>query len=77
MDGSGIVVNTFELQSVTSEAKTQTVLARDLLELVFTEEALKTCSLSGGLTKKGEPARPGLNPTGVNAILGIILFHFS
>ena len=70
---SKIYVNKFELKTAKSRCQNQTELARALMKSVFTDEALKKCSLTGQRAKgtpKTEIGRPGLDEKCVNAILG-------
>ena len=61
-----------ELQSLKKMVKSQTVLARNLLLLVFKRKALEMCSVygkaSGGKGSKEEP-RAGLNKKAVSTLL--------
>ena len=59
----------FKLDSITDTATTPNILARDLMELVFTKEALAKCTLGEADPKKGTERRPGLFPDGVEATL--------
>lgn len=65
---SGIYINKNSLTNAVNTNNKQTTLARALMQAVFTDEALKTCTLRG---KSGK--RPGLDQDGVNAILGTYL----
>ena len=67
--GSRIYVNVFDLKTALTVAKSNSELARDLLPLVFTEDALSKCSLGGALASNGATRRPGLNKRGVNGII--------
>ena len=70
--GSKIYANKFELKTAKLKTKNQNELARALMKIIFTDEALIKCSLTGQRAKGSNQndARPGLCEKGVDAILG-------
>lgn len=72
--GSSIYVDKLDLRRVKRSCKTRTELAMNLMELVFTDNALNDCSVKGRLAtgkgKENATRRPGLHSKGVDAILG-------
>lgn len=67
--GSKIYVSSYQLNNTKDTSSDQKVLARNLLDCVFTETALQTCSLAGGAANNTKGPK-GLHPKGVEAILG-------
>ncbi|KYN02054.1 hypothetical protein ALC62_07170, partial [Cyphomyrmex costatus] len=70
MKTSIIFVKNFALKNVRETCTKQTLMARSLMKLVFTTEALLKCSLKGKCTKESSDFRSALSQKGVNAILG-------
>lgn len=74
MPGSKVYINKFEKETAIISSKTPTILARALMDIVFTKDALATCSLKGqksnGRGGSENEKRPGLNQAGVDAIVG-------
>ena len=73
VDGSNVFVRKFALDNVKNTCNRHTLLARALLDLVFTDEALSKCSVRGKkANNKGSTSdvRPGLYQAGVDAVLG-------
>ena len=71
--GSNVFVSKFALENVKDTCKRHILLARALLDLVFTDEALSKCSVRGKkANNKGSTSdvRPGLYQPGVDAVLG-------
>jgi hypothetical protein len=77
MPGCGVYVPASAVSAVRRGAKNASSAARQLMEAVFTEDALAVCSVKGGLAKGpiGKPAvrRDALDAAGVEAILGSTL----
>lgn len=69
-------MNRIDAETATNSCSTQNDLARALMKAVFTEEALTECSLTGAKPRvpgKNKDVKPGLNETGVNAILSKLI----
>lgn len=67
-------MNKFEVLKAKEKCKNPNELARALMRIVFTEDALKNCSMTGKKAKgigKTDNVKPGLNENGVEAILSM------
>lgn len=71
---SDVYINKFEVSKARDRCHNQTELARALMKVVFTETALKTCSMFGKKPKgfgKTDKVKPALNENGIEAILSM------
>ncbi len=70
--GHGVMVNEANLRYKESFQSSPALLARRLMELLFTVDELTSSSLSGkqANANKGHPVRPPLDKTKVTAIIG-------
>lgn len=77
MPGTDIYVSKAELSTIQRNAKGQSQMARQLLDAIYTREALRTCSLGGkkakGLGKGDTHPRPGLHQGARTALLGTMI----
>lgn len=71
--GSNIYINQLVLNSINAKSTNQTLLARNLLLAIFTDEALNECSWSG--SSKGGIKRPALNTAAKLTILSNWKFY--
>ncbi|XP_046407646.1 uncharacterized protein LOC124172272 [Ischnura elegans] len=75
---SEILVNAANLRMTSNSSTSATMLARGLLELTFTKDALQNCSIRGRSSNgrgSNNEKREALFQPGVNAIIDFVLSH--
>ena len=53
------------------DCSTHSQVARDLMACIFSDDALVTCSLKGGSSRKTNDPRPGLDPKALLVLEGM------